>query len=132
MLNPATTFARPGCPPRKRSDTHCLFLFSTPIHLSSVLLNPPLDPPQRPPTHSLIRLIRLHTKFKLIDLQSTKRRARKQRKRDLRRACEARVSVTARERALERRGAARRRDGAGSAGGRRGGRGEGPAQHAST
>jgi hypothetical protein len=82
------------------------FSFSTPIHLSSFPLDPPLDPPQRSPTHTLILLIRLRTQLKLVNLQRTKQRARRQRERDLRRTRGTQVCVTAREHAPERGGAA--------------------------
>ena len=62
-----------------------IFFFSTLIDLSSFPRSPPLDPPQ-PPTHALIRRIRLRTKLNLIYLQSTKQLARRQRERDLRRS----------------------------------------------
>jgi hypothetical protein len=76
-----------------------------PIRLSPFPLGPPLNPPQRPPSHTLIRYIRFRTKLKLVDLQHTKQRARRQRERDLRWACGMRVRIAARERAPERRGA---------------------------
>jgi hypothetical protein len=80
--------------------------------------------------YTLIRFRRLRTKLKLVDLQRTKQHALRQGERDLRRACWAQVRIATSERAPERRGAARRRDGVEIAGSGRGGRGEGPAQRA--
>jgi hypothetical protein len=95
------------------------FIFETPTHLSSFPLDPPLDAPQRTPTHALVRLVRLTAKLKLVDLQRAEQRTGWQRERDLRRARGARVRIAARERAPQRRGTAWRRGGTGGTGGRR-------------
>src|SRR6266702_1839340 len=89
------------------------FFSETLIHLSAFPLDPPLDAPQRARAHALVRLIRLPTELKLVDLQRAEQRASRQRERDLRSARGAQVRMAARERAPQRRGPARSRGGTG-------------------
>ncbi len=87
-------------------------------NLPSFPLHPPFDAPKRPPTHALVRLIRLPAELQLVHLERAEQYSRRQREGDLRRPSGTRVRVRTRKRALQRRRAAR------------GGRGQRPAQRA--
>src|SRR6266851_10050430 len=75
--------------------------------LPSFPLHPPFDAPKRPPTHALVRLIRLPAEFQLVHLERAEQYSRRQREGDLRRPSGTLVRVLTRKRAVERRRAAR-------------------------
>jgi hypothetical protein len=75
--------------------------------LPSFPLHPPFDAPKRPPTHALVRLIRLPAELEPVHLERAEKYPRRQREGDLRRASGTRVRVRTRKRALQRLGTSR-------------------------